>query len=410
MAVRADERLVGIAAEAAYADGGSWGTHKTARTLGRPDISSIKLEELADGRVAPGGGSHRPLAGLAHNVSRPTFSAYPEGLITAPADGSTAAKTFVTHCIEACHQSEADLTDADIIAGTPSATALEDTDSGAHAVSQSTIGLTLVVMNDGTLEWFPYTYSAPNLAGLMALSAVPNAGNLMSAAAIVPYVHNWSGAIGISKAMRFVNQDGGANTDILASGMFGSYSIPSVGPRAVPQMDFSWMMAGFTKGTDLSVDAPSEGSGSVMAGATVRIAKYGETAWTEYCVDNAAFDLNAQYEFTPCIKQSNLLGVSGAQRTAGVPNLTLQLPVGSAPPTMDSGATRFEDSLFTDDAYHVLVSWNNGGLGRSSAHYLPKCHLASVSARAVSESRVVETLMFEPDVGASTPLVLSAQA
>lgn len=413
-AIRSNQIKAAVTDESAYADGGTFNgsAEKVLRTVGVPDLSSVDYEWIADARVKPGGGDDEQIQGLAHKRIAVSLSTYAEGLGTAAGDGTAAVDTAVTRLLEMCLQSAADLTTGDALTGTPTTTSLVDTTSGEHDVSNSSIGLVLVEQDDGSYEWAPYTYSTATMSLLLALGAAPSAANVAYGAAVIPFVENWSGAIGVSKAIRFANSDGGASSDYDLVGCFGTFSIPELAPDGVAQLDFSIQAAGFTDLNDRSLSGDSSSAGKVFAGADVKIGAYGQTANSTYCVESLGFNLNATYEWQPCVKQASGYGVSGADRADGVPEITMLLPVGSTPPAaITSSSSTFRESRRAGgDEYHVMAALDNGGPGRSMCVYFPRAVLYDVQQYVVSGNRVVERVTFRPKTGLTEPQVIFAQA
>lgn len=413
-AVRNSQYRVAVTDESAYADGGTFNgsAEKVMRPVGEVDLSSIDHEWIEDARTTPGGGSDEQIQGLAYKRIAVPLSTYAEGLGTAAGDGTQAVDTAVTRLLEMCLQSAADLTTGDALTGTPTTTSLVDTTAGEHDVSNSSIGLVLVEQDDGSYEWAPYTYSTATMSLLLALGAAPSAANIAYGAAVIPYVENWSGAIGVSKAIRFANDDGGADTDYDIFGCFGTFSIPNLAPDGVAQLDFSIQAAGFVDDTDRSLTGDSSSAGKVFAGADVKIGAYGETAYSTYCVESFGFNLNATYRWQPCVKQTGDTGVSGADRAEGVPEITMTFPVGSTPPAaITSSSSTFRASRrATGDEYHVMAALDNGGPGRSMCVYMPRAIIYDVQIWQLSDGRVIERVTFRPKTGLTEPQVIFAQA
>lgn len=369
-----------------------------------PDLDNELIEDQSQ-RV--GGGAHEPIEGLSYNRNSVPFSTYAEGVGGSGAASTTPTKGFVTKAMSACLQSAGDSTQGDALTGTPTTTSLTETNAGRHDVTASTIGLVLVELDDGTYEWVPYTYSTATLTLLMALSSAPSSGNTVYGCHVIPYVDNWSGAIGYSMAMRGANADasGGADTDWQARGMIGSFGIPAVGASGVPQLDFQFGAAGFDDLTDYSAGTPSGTPGVPMANGEIKIAAYGSTAWTAICVDDIAFNLNRGYEWAECIKRGSNEGISGADDNGGIPELVVTLPPGTAPPAaITSSATKYRTSRRTKgDDYHVLADFGAGGPGKAFAAYLARCILGDVRRTRIG-NKIAEQLVFRPKVAMTEPL------
>lgn len=343
------------------------------------ETASLRRPIIEDESWSVGGGSHDTIDGAAYaNISVP-FVTYLEGLGDGVApDGIQAERNGLTVCLSGALQSAPDLTTGSTVDGTPTTTSVPEADAGNHALTNSPIGLALFELNDGSRVVRPYTYGSPNHALKFALPSVPDVGNEIHGAAVVPYVWRWTGDAGYSVAAQIANADGGADTDFTVRGMFGTFEIPAVASDAVPSANWSWQAHGFDELADLDVDEAPDYVPEIMAGAEILIGAYGSTAYSEYCVESIGFNLNGAYIFSKCTRRGNSFGVSGFVRGPGVPELKVVLKPGAAPPAaIASAAARFRTSQGAKgDRYHLQASWQNGGPGRVFASYFPKLVLA----------------------------------
>jgi hypothetical protein len=236
----------------------------------------------------------------------------------------------------------------------------------------STIGVAGFTVS-GKIEWRPYLWDTAtnSMHLLIALSGVPADDSVIYGMINYPRAEAWSSAVPFPLATKIVGSAVAQNR--LFPGSIYNMSIPEVGPRDVPRINWTNRAFAHERGGAGVRAFPAIGIGTVFAKGRVLIAQAGATAHTSFCSFRAGVEFGGAVEPDECDNDVNDYGVSGWSRVQSVPSITVTVPRYSALPagmTATDWLDAVENQNVAANAVHVFVQFGTAA-GRVMTAYLP---------------------------------------
>jgi hypothetical protein len=390
--VRVDQKEVWTDRETVAGDGGTFGGSEIKNKVMNLDIPGDKLQLIANEHHSGTGGSQGAVAGTSMAIDEAcSFEMWVRGLGGSGAgDGVVPSFNGVSELLASWAQQPVAQMAAPTPPGSPTLVTTGSTVlalGGSTAIqvfvtdadyfelpTANTIGVAGFTIS-GKVEWRPYLWDTAtnSMHLLIALSGVPADDSVIYAMINYPRAEAWSSAVPFPLATKIVGSAVAQNR--LFPGSIYDMTIPEVGPRDVPMINWTNRAFSHARGPAGVRGFPTVGIGTVFAKGRLIIAQAGSTAYTNFCSFRAGIEFGGAVEPDDCINDSNDYGISGWSRIQSVPSISVTVPRYSSLPA-GMTATTWLDAVENNDVAannaHVFVQFGVSP-GRVMTAYLPNC-------------------------------------